>query len=32
MEVGPVPGVTLSGENPPATRCVGAKLRDFDSF
>ena len=26
---GPLPGVALSGEQPPAARCAGAKLRDL---
>ena len=24
---GPLPGVTLGGEQPPAARCAGAKMR-----
>ena len=27
LAAGPLPGVTLSGEQPPAARCAGAKMR-----
>ena len=26
---GPLPGVTLGGEQPPAARCAGAKMRNL---
>ena len=26
LETSPLPGVTLSGEQPPAARCAGAKM------
>ena len=29
---GPLPGVALSGEQPPAARCAGAEGRDFFCF
>ena len=29
LAAGPLPGVTLSGEQPPAARCAGAKWRDL---
>ena len=29
LAAGPLPGVALSGEQPPAARCAGAKRRDF---
>jgi len=33
LAAGPLPGVALSGEQPPAARCAGAKMRkNFDNF
>ena len=29
LAAGPLPGVALGGEQPPAARCAGAKRRDF---
>ena len=28
LAAGPLPGVALSGEQPPAARCAGAKMRE----
>ena len=33
LAAGPLPGVALSGEQPPAARCAGAKIRkNFSKF
>ena len=33
LAAGPLPGVALSGEQPPAARCAGAKMRkNFSKF
>ena len=29
LAAGPLPGVALGGEQPPAARCAGAKMRNF---